>query len=56
MMKDTAIEKDTALEEMFACYQPDLGDSDKYMEAFSKKLEAVEYVKRYQEACLRWHR
>lgn len=56
MMKDTAIKKDTALEEMFARYQPDLGDSDKYMEAFSKKLEAVEYVKRYQEAQVRRRR
>lgn len=55
-MKDTAIEKDTALEEMFARYQPDLGDSEKYMEAFSKKLEAVEFVKQYQEVQVRRHR
>jgi hypothetical protein len=55
-MKDTAIEKDTALEEMFARYQPDLGDSEKYMEALSKKLEAVEFVKQYQEVQVRRHR
>ena len=48
--------KDTAIEEMFARYQPDLGDSEKYMEALSKKLEAVEYVKRYQEEQVRRHR
>ena len=36
--------KDTAIEEMFARYQPDLGDSEKYIVALSKKLEAVEYV------------
>ena len=48
--------KDTAIEEMFARYQPDLGDSEKYMDALSKKLEAVEYVKRYQEEQVRRHR
>ena len=41
--------KDTAIEEMFARYQPDLGDSNEYRDALSKKLEAVGYVKRYQE-------
>ena len=45
--------KDTAIEEMFARYQPDLGDSKEYMDALSKKLEAVEYVKRYQEEQVR---
>lgn len=55
-MKDTAMEKDTAIEEMFARYQPDLGDSKSYMDALSKKLEAVEYVKRYQEEQARRHR
>ena len=34
---------------MFARYQPDLGDSEKYMEALSKKLETVEFLKKYQE-------
>ena len=48
--------KDTAIEEMFACYQPDLGDSEKYMEALSKKLEAVEYVKNYKEEQVRHYR
>ena len=55
-MKDTAKAKDTAIEEMFARYHPDLGDSKKYMEVLSKKLEAVEYVKRYQEVQVRRHR
>ena len=48
--------KDTAIEEMFARYQPDLGDSEKYMEALSKKLEAVEYVKNYKEEQVRHYR
>jgi hypothetical protein len=41
--------KDTTIEEMFARYQPDLGDSEKYMEALSKKLETVEFLKKYRE-------
>ena len=48
--------KDTAIEEMFARYQPDLGDSEKYMEALSKKLEAVEYLKNYREEQVRHYR
>ncbi|MBR4135285.1 MAG: hypothetical protein IKU03_02605 [Bacteroidales bacterium] len=48
--------KETTIEEMFARYQPDLGDEDKYMEALSKKLEAVEYVKKYNEEQARHHR
>lgn len=41
--------KETKIEEMFARYQPDLGDNDAYMEKISKKLEAVEYIKRFHE-------
>ena len=48
--------KDTTIEEMFARYQPDLGDNEKYMEALSKKLEAVEYVKKYREEQVRHYR
>ena len=48
--------KDTAIEEMFARYQPNLGDNEKYMEALSKKLEAVEYVKKYREEQVRHYR
>ena len=48
--------KDTAIEEMFARFQPDLGDSEKYMEALSKKLEAVEYLKNYREEQVRHYR
>ncbi|MBO4489686.1 MAG: hypothetical protein J5741_08560 [Bacteroidales bacterium] len=48
--------KENTIEEMFARYQPDMGDNDKYMEALSKKLEAVEYVKKYNEEQARRHR
>ena len=45
------------IEELFARYQPDMGDRDEYMERFSKKLEAAEYAKRYREAqTKRYHR
>lgn len=43
------MKNDTAMEEFFARYQPDLGDKEKYMEHISKKLEAAEYVKKYQK-------
>ena len=42
--------KETNIEDLFARYQPDMGDRDEYMERLSKKLEAVEYAKRYREA------
>ena len=48
--------KDTAIEEMFARYQPDLGDSEKYMETLSKKLETVEFLKKYREEQVRHYR
>lgn len=36
-----------AIEELFARYQPDLGDREQYMKQISKKLEAAEYAKKY---------
>ena len=42
--------KETNIEDLFAHYQPDLGDRDEYIERLSKKLEAAEYAKRYREA------
>ena len=40
----------TTIEELFAQYQPDMGDRNEYMERLSQKLEAAEYAKRYREA------
>ena len=40
----------TTIEELFAQYQPDMGDRNEYMTQFTKKLEAAEYAKRYREA------
>lgn len=48
-------EKNT-IEDLFAQYQPDMGDRNQYMERFSKKLEAAEYAKRYREAQTRRYR
>lgn len=41
--------KDTKIEDLFANYQPDLGDSDAYMDNLSKKLATVEYIKQYHD-------
>ena len=40
----------TTIEDLFAQYQPDMGDRNEYMTQFAKKLEAAEYAKRYREA------
>ena len=51
------MKNDAAIEDLFARYQPDLGDKDQYMEQFSKKLEAMEHAKQYREAqTKRYHR
>lgn len=42
--------KETNIEDLFARYQPDMGNRDEYMERLSQKLEAAEYAKRYREA------
>lgn len=46
----------TTIEELFAQYQPDMGDRNEYMKQLSKKLEAAEYAKRYREAQTRRYR
>ena len=46
----------TTIEELFAQYQPDMGDRNEYMKQFSKKLDAAEYAKRYREAQTRRYR
>ena len=40
----------TTIENLFAQYQPDMGDRNEYMKQLAKKLEAAEYAKRYREA------
>ena len=44
------MEKDKNLEELFQQFNPDLGSKDLFMSSLSRKLEAIEYVKRVQDA------
>ena len=44
---------DKALEEVFLAQTPHFTDGDAFMVSLTKRLDAVEYVKRYQEATLR---
>lgn len=46
----------TTIEDLFAQYQPDMGNRNEYMTQLSKKLEAAEYAKRYREAQTRRYR
>ncbi|MBO7492226.1 MAG: hypothetical protein J6T59_07285 [Bacteroidales bacterium] len=46
----------TTIEDLFAQYQPNMGDRNEYMTQLSKKLEAAEYAKRYREAQTRRYR
>ena len=45
--------KDKALEELFLAQKPHFTDSDAFMTALTKRLDAVEYVKQHQEATIR---
>ena len=46
----------TTIEELFAQYQPDMGDRNEYLEKLSKKLAAADYAKQYREAQTRRYR
>lgn len=48
--------KEKTIEEMFAHYQLDLGDSGEYMAHLTKKLEAAEYAKQYKAEQTRRYR
>lgn len=45
--------KDKALEELFLAQKPYFDDNDAFMASLTKRLDAVEYIKQYQEATLR---
>ncbi len=45
--------KDKALEELFKAQRPVFEDKDKFMAQIEKKLDAVEYLRKYEEANLR---
>ena len=45
--------KDQALEELFLAHKPQFDDKDAFMASLTKRLDAVEYIKQYQEATIR---
>ena len=45
--------KDKALEELFLAQRPVFDDKDEFMERLTHKLDAVEYLRQYEEAYLR---
>ena len=47
------MEKDKALEELFLAQTPKFDDKDQFMARLTKRLDAVEYIRHYQEATLR---
>ena len=48
--------KDKALEELFLAQTPHFGDSAEFMQKLTKRLEAVEFIKQYQERTIRRYR
>ena len=45
--------KDKELEELFLAQRPQFNDKDEFMARLTKKLDAVEYLRQYEEANLR---
>ena len=45
--------KDKALEDLFLAQRPKFDDKDEFMARLTKKLDAVEYLRQYEEANLR---
>ena len=45
--------KDKELEELFLAQKPHFDDNEAFMASLNKRLDAVEYVKQYQEATIR---
>ena len=45
--------KDKELEEIFLAQKPQFDDSEAFMTSLTKRLDAVEFIKRHQEATLR---
>lgn len=51
--KRTGMKKDKALEELFLAQKPHFADNADFMAALTKRLDAVEYLKKHQEATIR---
>ena len=48
--------KDKALEELFLSQKPHFTDVDDFMAALTKRLDAVEYIQKHQEATVRHYK
>ena len=48
--------KDKELEELFLAQKPTFDDSAEFMQKLTKRLEAVEFIKQYQERTIRRYR
>lgn len=47
------MKKDKALEDLFLAQKPQFDDSDAFMASLNRRLDAVEYLKQYQETTIR---
>ena len=47
------MKKDKALEELFLAQKPHFDDNADFMASLNKRLDAVEFIKRHQEAAIR---
>lgn len=50
------MKKDKALEELFLAARPTFDDGDAFIARLEKRLDAVEYLKQHEEACIRRYR
>ena len=50
------MEKDKAIEDLFLAQKPTFDDSAEFMAKLTKRLEAVEFIKQYQERTIRRYR
>ena len=48
--------KDKALEDLFLSAKPSFDNTDQFMPLLIKRLDAVEYLKQHEEACIRRYR
>ena len=48
--------KDKALEDLFLAAKPSFHNTDPFMASLIKRLDAVEYLKQHEEACIRCYR
>ena len=53
MIIEIGMTKDKALEELFLAQTPHFTDGDAFMASLTKRLDAVEYLKQYQERTIR---